>query len=169
MWLVLIILLLIFLLIMLYLRVMEDKHVKKYRAEMPGKVVVLTGASTPLGEALARSFYGVGAKMILVGEDRVELERVRMHLFSLRPKDVPVYQPEVAVIELNQVNEFSAQVADIIEMCGQVDMLINNSTIFTRSDVLSTSIENDIRVMNINYFGPIAFTKGEECEARNLA
>lgn len=126
-------------------------------------MVVITGASTMLGEALARTFYGVGAKVVLVGPNQRELERVRSQLFSLRPKDVPVYQPEVVAMETND-SEFSVQekVADIMETCGQVDILINNSTICTRSDVLSTSIDDDIRVMNVNYFAPIAFTKGKK-------
>lgn len=125
-------------------------------------MVVLTGANTQLGEALARSFYGAGCKMVLIGSHRQQLERVKSALFSLRPKDVPVYQPEVVFMEPGEL-EFSAQekAAEILEMCGQIDILINNSTLCTRSDVLSTSVDGDIRVMNVNYFGPLAFTKGE--------
>ena len=111
---------------------------------------------------MASSFYSAGAKVVLVGSNQRELERVRTQLFSLRPKNVPVYQPEVVPMESN-VTEMSAKeaVADIMETCGQVDILINNSTIYARSEVLSTSIDDDIRVMNVNYFGPIAFTKGK--------
>lgn len=125
-------------------------------------MVLLTGADTQLGEALARSFYGAGCKMVLIGSNRQELERVRGQLFALRPKDVPVYQPEVMSMDTNEL-EFATpeKAAEIIEICGQVDILINNSMICTRSDILSTSVDDDIRVMNVNYFGPLAFTKGE--------
>lgn len=125
-------------------------------------MVIITGASTLLGEALAQSFYGAGAKVVLVGPNQQEIERVRNQLFSLRPKDVPVYQPEIVPMKINE-NEFIVEeiVADIMETCGQVDILINNSTIYTRSDVLSTNIDDDIRVMNVNYFAPIAITKGK--------
>lgn len=101
--------------------------------------------------------------MVLVGPNRLELERVRSQLFSIRPKDVPVYQPEVMLMESNGP-EFAVQdkVAEIIELCGQVDILINNSTICTRSDALSVNIDDDIRVMNVNYFAPIAITKGKK-------
>lgn len=111
---------------------------------------------------MASSFYSAGAKVVLVGSNQRELERVRTQLFSLRPKNVPVYQPEVVTMESN-VTEMSAKeaVADIMETCGQVDILINNSTIYARSEVLSTTIDDDIRVMNVNYFSPIAFTKGK--------
>lgn len=116
-----------------------------------------------MGEALSRSFYGAGAKVVLIGSSQRELERVRTQLFSLRPKNVPVYQPEIIPIDIN-VTESTAKeaVADIMEACGQVDILVNNSTICPRSDVLSTSIDVDIRVMNCNYFSVVAFTKGEE-------
>ncbi|XP_031631317.1 dehydrogenase/reductase SDR family protein 7-like [Contarinia nasturtii] len=159
--LILMLILLVGLLAKLGLRYREDKRVKLAREEMPGKVVVLTGANTPLGEALAISFYAAGAKLVLVGPDQTDLERTRTHLFSLRPKNVPVYQPEVVAMDASSPTEFSAQevVAEIMETCGQVDILINNSMTEVRSDILSTNIEEDIRVMNVNYFGVIAFVK----------
>lgn len=123
-------------------------------------MAVITGATTILGEAIAHTFYRAGCKMILVGPNEQELERVRVHLFSLRPKDVPVYQPECVAVDLTDTASIESKVAGILEQCGQVDILINNSSISTRSDVLSSNIESDIRVMNVNYFGPIAFTKG---------
>lgn len=104
-------------------------------------------------------------KVILVGPNRPELEQSRAKLFSLRPKNVPVYQPEVfemaVSMELSDL-EYSVKevVSEIMETCGHVDILINNSTTYVRSDVLSTSFNDDIRVMNVNYFSPIAFTKG---------
>lgn len=123
-------------------------------------MTVITGASTILGEALALTFYRAGCKLILVGPNESELERVRIHLFSLRPKDVPVYQPEVVAMDSTDYQTVDEKVASILEQCGQIDILINNSTICTRSDVLSATLDTDIRVMNVNYFSPIAFTKG---------
>lgn len=128
-------------------------------------MAVITGASTILGRALAQTFYRAGCKVILVGPNEDELEQIRAHLFSLRPKDVPVYQPECVAISF--INETSYDIvqekaATILEQCGQVDYLIHNSTICTRSDILSSTLETDIRVMNVNYFGPVALTKGEQ-------
>lgn len=73
---------------------------------------------------------------------------------------MPVYQPECVVVDLTDTASVESKVAGILEQCGQVDILINNSSISTRSDVLSSNIDTDIRVMNVNYFGPIALTKG---------
>lgn len=101
--------------------------------------------------------------MILVGPNEDELERVRIHLFSLRPKDVPVYQPECVALDVNEISYDIVQekAAGILEQSGQVDFLVHSSTICTRSDVLSSTLDSDIRVMNVNYFGPVALTKGE--------
>lgn len=124
-------------------------------------MVVITGASSILGEALAHSFYRVGCKVVLVGANEHELDRIRVHLISIRPKDVPIYQPEVVQLDLTDYSAIPEKVSGILEQCGQVDIVVNNANISTRSDVLSSSIELDIRVMNVNYFGTIAFTKGK--------
>lgn len=113
-----------------------------------------------LGEEIARKFYTAGCKVILVGPNETELERVRIHLVSLSPKDVPMYQPECVTLDLTDTSEVPSKTAGILEQCGQVDILVNNASICTRSDVMSSALDTDIRVMNINYFGPIAFTKG---------
>lgn len=123
-------------------------------------MVVITGASSILGEALANTFYRVGCKIVLIGPNEHELDRIRLHLISLRPKDVAVYQPECVQMDLTDYPSIPGKVAEILEQCGQVDIVINNSNISTRSDVLSANIELDIRVMNVNYFGTIAFTRG---------
>lgn len=121
-----------------------------------------------LGEAIACRFYTAGCKIILVGPNERELERVRVHLISLRPKDVPVYQPECVTLDLTDTSEVPSKMAGILEQCGQVDILVNNANICTRSDVMSSALDTDIRVMNINYFGPIAFTKGMCANNNNL-
>lgn len=117
-----------------------------------------------LGRALAKTFYRAGCKVILVGPNEEELEQIRGHLFSLRPKSVPVYQPECVALPFSNEPSYDIvqeKAATILEQCGQVDFLIHSSTICTRSDILSSTLETDIRVMNVNYFGPIAITKGE--------
>lgn len=124
------------------------------------QVVVISGASSVLGEAISRRFYSAGCKVILMGPNELELERIRSHLISLRPKQVPVYQPECVPLDLSNTSRVSETVAGVLEQCGQIDVLVNNANISTRAEVLSTPHDTDTRVMNINYFGPVALTKG---------
>lgn len=47
------------------------------------QVVVITGASSGLGEALAHSFYMAGCKVVLAARRKDELERVRNDLLEI--------------------------------------------------------------------------------------
>lgn len=51
---------------------------------LPGKVVLITGASSGLGEALAHTFYLAGCKVILAARRQEELERVQKNLIQLQ-------------------------------------------------------------------------------------
>lgn len=49
------------------------------------QVVVITGASSGLGEALAHTFYTAGCKVVLAARREDELERVRKDLLETHP------------------------------------------------------------------------------------
>jgi dehydrogenase/reductase SDR family member 7B len=49
---------------------------------LPGKVVLITGASSGIGEALAHTFYVAGCKVVLAARRQEELERVRKDLLQ---------------------------------------------------------------------------------------
>lgn len=51
---------------------------------LPGKVVLITGASGGLGEALAHIFYKAGCKVVLAARRQDELERVRKDLMNVK-------------------------------------------------------------------------------------
>lgn len=64
----------------LILQVLGHFKEKNSRKELPGKVVLITGASSGLGEALAHSFYAAGCKVILAARRLDELKRVQNDL-----------------------------------------------------------------------------------------
>lgn len=51
--------------------------------KMKGRVVMITGSSSGLGEQLAHSFYKRGCKLILAARRVDELERVKNQLLNL--------------------------------------------------------------------------------------
>lgn len=65
------------------LNIWRRSLVAKERKRLPGKVVLITGASSGLGEALAHTFYKAGCKVILAARRVDELERVKKDLLSL--------------------------------------------------------------------------------------
>lgn len=57
------------------------------------------------------------------------------------------------------MNSLPKKVDEILEIFGHIDILLNNGGISVRADAISTTIDVDIKVMLVNYFGAVAMTK----------
>jgi len=131
---------------------------KKKRAALNGKVVLITGASSGLGEALAHVFYSCGCKLILVARRKQELQRVKDTLLSTH-HTVPTNVPVILPLDLTEIHSLSAEVSKVLKIHGRIDILINNAGISYRGEIIDTKTDIDIKVMLINYFGQIALAK----------
>nr|CAI5834337.1 unnamed protein product [Callosobruchus analis] len=63
-------------------RVFRAVYLQKNLNKLVGKVVVITGASSGLGEALAHEFYKYGCQVVLCARRRQELERAILIFWS---------------------------------------------------------------------------------------
>ena len=68
---------------LLIYRLIQYIKIKRFRETLPGRVVLITGASSGLGEALAHTFYIAGCKVILAARRTDELKRVKKDLLEL--------------------------------------------------------------------------------------
>ncbi|MEQ9302696.1 MAG: SDR family oxidoreductase [Marinoscillum sp.] len=120
--------------------------------QIKGKVVMITGASSGIGEALAYQMSSAGAKLILSARRRAELERVKAACKN---------QEDIHIIPLDLSDSFSiAQRGKEAEsIYGYVDILINCGGISQRDKVINTAMDVDRKIMEVNYFGTIALTK----------
>lgn len=116
------------------------------------KVVWITGASSGIGEALARALAREGARLVLSSRRPDELERVRRT--CARPDDHCVLS-----LDLAQPGTFPAAVADVLARCGRIDLLVNNGGVSQRARAAEASLEVERALMEVNYFGPVALTK----------
>ncbi|XP_037812540.1 dehydrogenase/reductase SDR family protein 7-like [Lucilia sericata] len=132
--------------------------IAKERKRLPGKVVLITGASSGLGEALAHAFYKAGCKVILAARRVEELERVKKDLLSIEVVG-PAYPPTVLPLDLAELNAIPAVAAKAVNIYNGIDILINNGGISVRADALTTALDVDLKVMTVNYFGSVALTK----------
>ena len=83
------------------------------------KVVIVTGAGTGIGQAIAAGFVNQGAKVAFVGRRREKLVETAEGL----PKDqVMICSCDVA--DRQAVNDMAAQV---VAQFGPVDILVNNA------------------------------------------
>lgn len=121
---------------------------------------MITGASSGLGEALAHEFYKRGCLVVLCARRKTELERVRTELLHSNTNSHS-HSPIVMALDLSEVNSLQQTIEKIISITGHIDILINNGGISHRGTVLSTKVDVHMKVMQVNFFGTVAITKGK--------
>jgi dehydrogenase/reductase SDR family member 7B len=120
--------------------------------QLTNKVVWITGASSGIGEALAKLAARRGAKVILSSRREAELERVREA--CPRPQDIAVLPVDLAA--LYDADALAAQAARFF---GPIDVLVNNAGISQRTAMLDTDMAAYRQLMEIDFFAPMALTK----------
>lgn len=129
------------------------------RAYLRNAVVVITGATSGLGRECARVFYAAGTKLVLCGRNREALEELTRELTAAQVTKVQTHKPYMVTFDLADSGAIGAAATEILQCCGCVDVLINNAGVSYRGSVVDTTMDVDKRVMEINYFGPVALTK----------
>lgn len=117
------------------------------------KTIWITGASSGVGEGMARIFHREGADIIISARREAELNRVK-GACSGGPGTVTVLPFDIASME--QIDEAARTVLNDFK---RLDMLVNNAGISQRSLARETGLEVDRRVMEVDFFGPVALTK----------
>ena len=118
-----------------------------------GKVVLITGASSGIGQASALQFAKQGANIVLVARNKEKLDKVAQNLKKFQ---VSVFVSQCDVSNKDQVEIMSKQV---LEKFGSVDILVNNAGFAIYGSVSKLSIEEIESQMKTNYFGMIYCVK----------
>lgn len=119
-----------------------------------GKVVWITGASSGIGEALAKSFWNEGAHLVLSARRLSELERVKS---CLKPRgNQRVF---ILPMDISETLVSKQLTDDVIREFGQIDILVNNAGLSQRSYAIDTPLDIDRKIMEVNFFGTVALTK----------
>jgi len=116
------------------------------------KVVWITGASSGIGEALAYEFARQGARLVLSARRADTLEAVRQRC----------ERPEahlVLPLDMSDTPSLPGKVDEVLTAFAQIDLLVNNAGISQRSLVKDTGLDVDRRIMEVDFFGPVALTK----------
>jgi NAD(P)-dependent dehydrogenase (short-subunit alcohol dehydrogenase family) len=112
------------------------------------KTVVITGAATGIGFALAKQFARRDARLVLAARRRARLDEAAATL-SASGTDVRVFECDVT--QLDQVEAL----ADFAwRSFGRVDVLVNNAGVGpVQSMVIDAKREDVQRVLDVNLFG----------------
>ena len=74
---------------------------------------------------------------------------------------IPAENVSTFYLDLEDHSSIPATCQSMLEAYGKVDILINNAGISCHATVLDLQLETYKKVMNINFFGQVAVTKGE--------
>lgn len=118
-----------------------------------GKVVVITGASSGIGEAMAREYSKMGAKVVLGARREEELKRVT--------HDIEAAGGEVAYAACDVVSEEECKrlIDTAIDNFGGIDVLICNAGLSMRALFDECDLKVLHRLMDVNFWGTVNCTK----------
>jgi len=115
--------------------------------KIKGKVVVITGASSGLGEAAARLLSAQGASVVLGARRADRLESLAGELNRNGGKAVAV------ATDVTQREQVKRLVDAAVQKFGRVDVMINNAGIMPRAPLERLTIDDWDRTIDINIKG----------------
>ncbi|AHW58508.1 Short-chain dehydrogenase [Draconibacterium orientale] len=118
---------------------------------MRDKVVVITGASSGIGKALAEKYAAEGFNLVLAARRIERLEALKEKLSNV----------EVLPVKTDVSNEEDCKhlIDMAIEHFGKINILINNAGISMRAVLEDVETEVLRKVMDVNYWGTVYCTK----------
>ena len=117
------------------------------------KVVVITGASSGIGEASAIEFAKKNANVVLVARRKEKLLQVQ--------KKISKYTDSTLICQCDVSNKLQVkEMSDaVLDRFGRIDVLVNNAGFVIYGKVNELSTEEIIAQMETNYFGMVFCTK----------
>lgn len=115
---------------------------------MKGKVVVITGATSGIGQVAAGELAAAGARLVLVARDHARGQATLARLRERGPGDHSVY-----FADLSRIAEMKRVAAEIAAREPRIDVLINNAgAMFGSRQVTPDGLELTFATNHVAYF-----------------
>lgn len=117
------------------------------------RVVIITGASSGIGEAMARCYAEVGAKVVLGARSEDKLKALTEQICSRGGQAV------YCVVDVVNERECKALIDKAVESFGRIDVLICNAGISMRAIFDDVDLKVLHRLMDVNFWGTVNCAK----------
>jgi len=117
---------------------------------LKNKVIIVTGSTTGIGEAIARRCIAEGAQVLIHGRDQTRAKTLASDLGA------------TAAYHIDDIGDPKTPeriVETAINTFGKIDGLVNNAAFLKRSDLESTDVETFDQVMAINTRAPLLMVR----------
>ena len=115
---------------------------------LDGHVIVVTGASSGLGEQLARALAAAGATPVLAARRAERLTRLQRELPGV----------DAVVCDVTDAGDRDRLVETVVDRHGRLDGLVNNAGVGATAPALKTGTEAFARVLDVNLTAPFALS-----------
>lgn len=112
-----------------------------------GAVALVTGASSGIGEATARSMAAQGAAVALVARRKERLDSLAAEIISAGGKAL------VLPVDITRQEDSIAAVERTVSALGRLDILVNNAGTMLLSNIQNANIEEWERMIDVNLKG----------------
>ncbi|MEO8456601.1 MAG: SDR family NAD(P)-dependent oxidoreductase [Chloroflexota bacterium] len=114
--------------------------------EVSGQTVIITGASSGIGQAVAHEFANAGANIVLASRSKAKLDGIAAELPG-RTLVVPT--------DVTERYAAAALIRKTAEEFGSVDVLINNAGVGLFAPIADGNIENALYLFEVNFWGAV--------------
>lgn len=116
---------------------------------MQGKTVVITGATSGIGEVAALELAGMGAKIVLVARDKTRGEATLARL----NERAPAVGHRIVYGDLAELADMKRVAGEIAASEPRIDVLINNAgALFSQREVTKDGFERTFALDHLSYF-----------------
>jgi NADP-dependent 3-hydroxy acid dehydrogenase YdfG len=113
------------------------------------KVVIVTGASSGLGEAAARHLSSEGAKVVLAARRTDRIDNLEKEIISAGGEALAV------AVDVTKIEDMRSLADLTLKKFGTIDVLINNAGIMPLSLVESISVKEWDQMIDVNLKGVV--------------
>ncbi len=121
--------------------------------DFKGKTIWITGAASGMGKSVAILLSTYNARLILSDRDAAGLNATAAVVMQNGSKAF------IEVLDMSDSSAIALTAEKVLQNHGKINALYQFAGISQRSLVAETPIENDRRIMEINFFGVIALAK----------
>ena len=112
--------------------------------DFSGRVVLVTGGGSGIGQAIARDFAGAGAAVVITGRNQDRLDRAAAEMSG---------KVEAVAADVGLRADVAAVVNGVLDRHGQLDVVVSNAAAYVPGDLADVSVPDWERLRQTNVDG----------------